>query len=44
MPEKVILPFYGEQSILDLLLDKVRKTNLPAVLATTVNPQDNRLC
>jgi len=44
MPEKVILPFYGEQSILDLLLVKAKKTNLPVVLATTDNPQDDRLC
>jgi len=44
MPEKVNLPFYGKQSILDLLLDKAGKTNLPVVLATTVNPQDDRLC
>lgn len=44
MPEKVILPFYGEQSILDLLLEKVKKTSIPAVLATTVNPSDDRIC
>jgi spore coat polysaccharide biosynthesis protein SpsF len=44
MPEKVILPFYGEQSILDLLLEKAKKTNLPVVLATTVNSKDDRLC
>ena len=44
MPEKVILPFYEEQSILDLLLEKVKKTNLPVVLATTINPLDDRLC
>ena len=44
MPEKVILPFYKEQSILDLLLDKVKKLGVPAVLATTVNPSDDRIC
>jgi len=44
MPEKVILPFYQEQSILDLLLKKVKKIGVPAVLATTVNPSDDRIC
>lgn len=44
MPEKVILPFYQEKSILDLLLEKVKKVGVPAVLATTINPSDNRIC
>jgi spore coat polysaccharide biosynthesis protein SpsF len=44
MPEKVILPFFQEQSILDLLLEKVKKTGIPAILATTVNPFDDRIC
>ena len=44
MPEKVIQPFYGKQAILDLLLERVKKLNLPVVLATTVNPLDDRLC
>jgi spore coat polysaccharide biosynthesis protein SpsF len=44
MPEKVILPFYQEKSILDLLLEKLKKTDIPAVLATTVNPSDDRIC
>jgi len=44
MPEKVIHPFYRGQTILDLLLEKVKKLNLPVVLATTVNPCDDRLC
>lgn len=44
MPEKVIHPFYQEQTILDLLLEKVKKLKLPVVLATTVNPLDDRLC
>ncbi len=44
MPEKVILPFYHEQSILDLLLEKVKKLDVPVVLATTVNPSDDRIC
>ncbi len=44
MPEKVIRPFFQEQSILDLLLEKVKKTGFPVVLATTVNPSDDRIC
>jgi spore coat polysaccharide biosynthesis protein SpsF len=44
MPEKVIQPFYQEQTILDLLLERAKKLNVPVVLATTVNPSDDRLC
>jgi spore coat polysaccharide biosynthesis protein SpsF len=44
MPEKVIQPFFQEQTILDLLLEKAKKTGVPVVLATTVNPLDDRLC
>lgn len=44
MPEKVIRPFYEDQTILDLLLEKAKKTSLPLLLATTVNPSDDRLC
>ncbi len=44
MPQKVILHFYQEKSILDLLLEKVKKLGVPVVLATTVNPSDDRIC
>jgi len=44
MPEKVIHPFFQEQSILDLLLEKVKKLGSPVVLATTVNSSDDRIC
>jgi spore coat polysaccharide biosynthesis protein SpsF (cytidylyltransferase family) len=44
MPEKVILPFYKGQSILDLLLEKVKKLDNSVVLATTINPSDDRIC
>lgn len=44
MPEKVIQPFYQQQTILDLLLEKAKRVNLPVVLATTVNPSDDRIC
>jgi len=44
MPEKVILPFFQEKSILDLLLEKSKKAGVPVVLATTINPSDDRIC
>lgn len=44
MPEKVIRPFFNEKSILDLLIEKVQKLGVPAVLATTTNPLDDRIC
>lgn len=43
MPEKVIKPFWKDQSILDILLEKVKKTGVSALLATTVNPSDDRI-
>jgi len=44
MPEKVILPFYQDKSILDILLKKVKKLEVPVVLATTENSLDDRIC
>jgi len=44
MPEKVIQPFFQEQTILDLLLEKAKNCGVPVVLATTVNPLDDRIC
>lgn len=44
MPEKVIKPFFGDQSILDILIAKVKKLDIPAVLATTESPSDDRIC
>jgi spore coat polysaccharide biosynthesis protein SpsF len=44
MPEKVIRPFYQEKSILDLIMEKLKKLNVPVVLATTINPSDDRIC
>lgn len=43
MPEKVIQPFYEQQTILDLLLEKAKMVKLPVVLATTINPLDDRI-
>lgn len=44
MPEKVILPFYQGKSILDLLIEKLKILQIPTVLATTINPSDDRIC
>lgn len=43
MPAKILLPFDGEQTILDLLLDKIKRDNpgLRIIVATTVNPDDD---
>ena len=44
MPEKVIQPFFGDQSILDILIEKVKTLDVQAILATTENPSDDRIC
>ncbi len=42
LPSKVVLPFYQENSILDILLAKIRKHfSYPLVVATSLNPKDN---
>ena len=41
MPKKVLLPFYGQSTILDLIIDKIKRIQIPLVVATTTNPQDN---
>jgi spore coat polysaccharide biosynthesis protein SpsF len=43
MPEKVILPFYAGHSILEILFEKLKKLGYPVVLATTINPSDDKL-
>lgn len=44
LPGKILLPFYGEQTILDILLEKLhRVTELPVIVATTNDPSDDRL-
>ena len=41
MPKKVLLPFYGQSTILDLIIDKIKRIQIPLVVATTTNPQDD---
>lgn len=43
MPQKVILPFFNEKCIIDILLEKLLKTGFPIVLATTENTADDAL-
>lgn len=43
MPAKILLPFCGEQTILDIILTRIMEANpgLPVVVATTAKPQDD---
>ena len=43
LPAKVILPFYGQDTILTLVINKFKEMGLPLVLATTNNPNDDVL-
>ncbi len=44
LPNKVILPFYEEKSIMEIIIEKLKsKIKLPIVLATTVNKSDDSL-
>ena len=41
MPKKILLPFYKTKTILDLIIDKINRIQIPVVVATTTNPQDD---
>ncbi|MBO3698371.1 hypothetical protein J4E76_07910 [Fabibacter sp. E12] len=43
MAGKVLRPFYGNMSLLDIQLDKLRTLNIPIALATTLNSADDQL-
>ena len=45
MPAKILLPFDGGQTILDIILGKIKRDNpgLPVIVATTTNPADDRI-
>lgn len=45
MPAKILLPFDGEQTILDILLEKIKRDNpgVPVVVATTEKPADDTI-
>ena len=43
LPKKVTLPFYNNQTILEIILIKLKKLSLPIVIATTTNPEDDNI-
>lgn len=45
LPGKILLPFYGQQRIIDILIERIKQAcpDMPIVLATTDLPQDNVL-
>ena len=43
LPSKVHLPFLRDKSILDILIGKLKSLQLPIVLATSTNKEDNKL-
>lgn len=43
MPGKVLQPFVGDQSILDLQLSAIKSLNIPVILATTTSANDDAL-
>ena len=44
LPGKILLPFYGNQTIMDILLEKMHQaTDLKVVVATTTSPANNTL-
>ncbi|MDB4710952.1 hypothetical protein OAF16_04405, partial [Flavobacteriales bacterium] len=44
LPNKIILPFYKEKGILELIVERINKyTDIPIVVATTKNPKDDAI-
>lgn len=43
LPNKVLLPFFQEQCILDIILQKLKTLNHPLVVATSNHPNDNEI-
>lgn len=44
LPGKILLPFYGEQTIIDILLEKLHcATDAPVIVATTTSPNNDLL-
>lgn len=43
LPSKVLLPFYNEESILEIILKRLKKVNIPVVVATSTNELDNEI-
>lgn len=45
LPRKMLLPFYSDKTILDILLQRINNSfpEIPVVLATSVNPKDKEI-
>ena len=45
LPNKMILPFYEEKGVLEIILNKIiiELPNIPLVVATTTNPKDDEI-
>ncbi len=45
LPNKILLPFYGQQRLIDILISRIRSAcpGIPVILATTRRPQDDVL-
>jgi spore coat polysaccharide biosynthesis protein SpsF (cytidylyltransferase family) len=43
LPGKVLLPFYEDKSILDIIIERLKTTELPLVVATSVSLGDNEI-
>ena len=43
LPNKVLIPFYQEHCILDIIIQKLKTLNYPVVVATSKHPNDNEI-
>ena len=43
LPGKILLPFYDNQTIIDILLEKLHTIDTNVVVATTIDPSNDRL-
>lgn len=44
MPNKIIQPFFNNQCILEILVDRIKKLRFPVVIATTLHINDDIIC
>ena len=44
LPDKIIKPFYENETILTILMNRIKRCNIPVIVATTVNEKDNVIC
>lgn len=40
LPNKMIIPFYNEKSLLEIIISRLKEVGIPIIVATTVNPHD----